>query len=166
MEKRDFLKLAAAAAVPGLALAQAKPTPAFYLEGTDAGGNKVSLDDYAGKVCLVSFFSFECEICFEDLRLMREFYVGNKQKGFMMLGVNIDSKKELYKQYLDLIEATIPKEQRFPIVWRNAPGYQDSFGPIVKKPTHFVINKAHRKVLRREGKFLPNDWDDLWSNLA
>jgi cytochrome oxidase Cu insertion factor (SCO1/SenC/PrrC family) len=177
MEKRDFLKALAfasmGAAAPA-AFAQAKhpaeplqrPAPSYFLEGEDYKGTKISLDDYAGKACLVSFFSFECEVCFEDLRLMREFYLGNKQRNFMMIGVNVDAKKDTFMEYVNLIELTIPKEQRFPIVWRNAPGYQDSFGPIVKKPTHFVLSKAHRRVLRREGKFRPDDWDDLWTSLA
>ena len=57
-------------------------------------------------------------------------------------------------------------EQRFPIVWRGAPGHKDSFGEIVKKPTHFVLDRVHRPVLRRDGAFQPNDWDDLWTLLG
>jgi hypothetical protein len=168
MLKRDFLKIAAAGALGGTlptAFAQ-KPAPSYFLEGPDYKGEKVSLDDYAGKACLVTFFSFECEVCFEDLRLMREFYVGNKQRGFMMLGVNIDAKKSVFSEYIKLMEQTIPPAQRFPILWRKEAGYQDSFGSIVTKPTHFVLSKAHRKVLRRDGKFRPDDWDDLWTSLA
>ena len=60
----------------------------------------------------------------------------------------------------------MPAEQRFPIAWRNAEGHKDSFGAISRRPTHFVLNRKHQQVLRREGNFLPTDWDDLWVSLA
>jgi hypothetical protein len=115
---------------------------------------------------LVSFFTAGCNLCTKDLKLMREFYVANKARGFVLLGVNIDEKKEDFTQYMNLISLSIPPDQRFPIVWRNTSGHKDSFGAIVRKPTHFVLDKAHNQVTRREGSFLPDDWDNLWTTLT
>ncbi|MET3133380.1 thiol-disulfide isomerase/thioredoxin [Oxalobacteraceae bacterium GrIS 1.11] len=174
MQKRAFLQTAAALSMglcaPALWSANATRAPApplaFNLDGKDSNGKPVKLDDYPGKVCLVSFFAFDCESCFEDLRLMREFYLANKDKNFVILGVNIDKRKEMYLEYMSLIEKTIPVGQRFPIVWRNAPGHSDSFGPITTTPTHFVLNRVHKQVLRRDGGFQASDWDDLWTSLT
>ncbi len=171
MDKRTFMQYMAAGALGAVALQgfaqeQKKPVIRHTLSGFDSDAKPVSLDDFAGKVCLVSFFTAGCNLCTNDLRLMREFYMGNMKRNFVLLGVNIDAKKEDFKQYMQLISLSVPAEQRFPIIWRNAPGHQDSFGAIAKKPTHFVLDKAHRQVVRREGPFQPTDWDDLWTSLA
>ena len=177
MQKRDFLRVAAAGALstlaPGVMAQPAKPaakklipTIAHNLIGVDSTGAKIDLDDLAGKVCLISFFTFDCSSCMEDLRLMREFYVGNKQKNFSMIGVNTERHKKDYLELMGLLNKTIPESNRFPIVWRNAPEHHDTFGPLKTNPTHFVINKAHKQVLRRDGLFRAEDWDDLWTSLG
>lgn len=171
MDRRTFLQYAAASALTAafpLAFAQQPPKAAIHhtLTGIDSDAKPVALDEFAGKVCLVSFFTAGCNLCTHDLRLMREFYMGNRKRNFVLLGVNMDEKKDDFMQYMKLISLSIPANQRFPIVWRNAPGHQDSFGTIARTPTHFVLDKAHKQVLRREGTFQPTDWDDLWTSLA
>jgi hypothetical protein len=96
---------------------------------------------------------------------MREFYLNNKKRNFVLIGVNIDENQNDYMQYIRLISLSIPKEERFPVLWRNAPSYRDDFGKIRTMPTHFVLDKEHREVFQRAGSFRPSDWDDLWSNL-
>ncbi len=92
--------------------------------------------------------------------------MANKARNFVLLGVNMDDNKNDFMEYMRVVALSIPAEQRFPIVWRNAPQHQDSFGPVTKKPTHFVLDKSHKIVTRREGIFQPSDWDDLWSGLS
>jgi peroxiredoxin len=173
MDRRTFIQAGATGmlmAAGGFTLAAETP-PAIpvirhTLEGFDNQNKPVSLDDYAGKVCLVSFFTAGCNLCMHDLKLMREFNMDNRTRNFVLIGVNIDERKEDYLDYMRLISLSVPADQRFPIVWRNAPKHQDSFGKIAKKPTHFILDKAHRQVLRREGAFQPSDWDDLWASLS
>jgi hypothetical protein len=83
-----------------------------------------------------------------------------------LLGVNVDNKKEDFIEYSHLIALTIPAEQRFPLIWRNAPQHADTFGPITKQPTHFVLDNKQQQVLRREGTFQPQDWDLLGTKVA
>ncbi|MFZ6688892.1 TlpA family protein disulfide reductase [Undibacterium sp. SXout11W] len=134
--------------------------------GVDPNGKKVALSDYAGKTLLVSFFTAGCNLCAHDLKLMREFYLGNAKRNFVLLAVNIDQNKQDFDTYLQLINLAVPKEQRFPIIWRNATGHKDNFGTIVNQPTHFVINPKGQLVFKREGTFQPNDWDNLWESLG
>jgi peroxiredoxin len=169
VKRRDFLRAAGAAALvaPGMALAQ-KKAPAsgpFVLNGVDVNGKAIRLNDYLGKACLVSFFTAECIPCTNDLRLMREFYGANKARNYVNIGVNMDVERESLAQYIDLLKVTIPAAQHFPIAWRNAKGHSDNFGVIASQPSHFVLDKAHKLVVRRNGIFKPGDWDDLWSNL-
>jgi len=51
------------------------------------------------------------------------------------------------------------------MVWRNAPNHKDNFGNITRQPTHFVINPQNQFVLKREGTFQAEDWDNLWLSM-
>lgn len=180
MDKRVFLQACAATTLAAAAhplvhaqataatagAAAATPGPRHTLSGTSSEGKPVMLTDFAGKVCLVSFFTAGCALCTNELRLMREFYTNNRQRDFVLLGVNMDEKSADFMQYIELLKVSVPAEQRFPIAWRNAAGHQDSFGAITRRPTHYVLNRQHQQVLRREGNFQPTDWDDLWASIA
>ncbi|MEB0137653.1 MULTISPECIES: TlpA disulfide reductase family protein [unclassified Undibacterium] len=167
MLRRNFIQ---SSLVGGLLLSSAaifaKPgATAYSLQGTDVYGKKLNLLDFSGMTVLVSFFTVDCAPCSEDLKLMREFYVRNSKNKFMLLGVNLDKSKADLDEYNELTTQAYPKDQRFPTVWRNAPGHQDSFGFISKQPTHFVLDQKGQLKFKREGKFLPEDWDQLWLSL-
>ncbi len=175
MKRRDFLHTvtagAAALVLPSTVLAQKKapvaaaPSAAYVLKGTDVLGKAINLQDYAGKACLISFFTAECIPCTNDLRLMREFYGANKARNYVNIGVNMDANRDALVEYVELLKKTIPVAQHFPIAWRNAKGHSDNFGAMSSQPTHFVLDKEHKLVLRRNGIFKAADWDDLWTNL-
>ncbi|MES2038155.1 MAG: TlpA disulfide reductase family protein [Pseudomonadota bacterium] len=143
-----------------------KDTQQMSFQGAELNGKKLAISDYAGKTLLVSFFTAGCNLCARDLKLMREFYVGNMKRNFVLLAINIDQDKKDFDSYVQLINLAVPAEQRFPIIWRNTPGYKDNFGSIVSQPTHFVINPKGQLVLKREGSFQANDWDNLWESLG
>lgn len=169
MNRRDFLH---SAAVSGLVLSTSAfavndgKAPAFNLVGTDVSGKKIQLKDYAGKAVLVSFFTIDCAVCSHDLKLMREFYLGNSSKKFVLLGVNIDKNKKELDEYNEVTTLAYPKAQRFPSVWRNDASHKDNFGVIKSTPTHFVLDRKHQLVLKREGAFQPDDWDNLYLSLG
>ena len=177
MNKRDFMHTVAAGtmglALPGMAFSQNKKPAAtavkapivFALQGADVYGKAINLKDYLGKACLISFFTAECIPCTNDLRLMREFYGANRNRNYVNIGVNMDPNRQSIVDYMDLIKKAIPVEQHFPIAWRNLKGHSDNFGAITSEPTHFVLDKEHKLVTRRNGVFRPADWDDLWTNL-
>lgn len=97
---------------------------------------------------------------------MREFYLDNKARDFILIGVSIDESKADFMEYVRLIKLAIPAEQLFPMIWRHATGHRDSFGTIKSFPPHVVLDKTRKIVLRREGPFQPTDWDDLWTSLS
>jgi peroxiredoxin len=169
MDRRAYLQLGLAGLFFSSGLSafarEDKAVPVLTLQGTDGSGKKIDLKDYLGKTVLVSFFTAGCALCTRDLKLMREFYVGNSKRNFVLLGVNIDDNKADFDSYNQLIALAVPKEQRFPMVWRNAPDHKDNFGPITRQPTHFVINAQNEFIFKREGTFQPDDWDNLWASL-
>jgi peroxiredoxin len=169
MQRRDFVQAAVLSSLlmsASLVSAQSQAGKSkFNLKGTDAYGKKLDLNDFSGKTVLVSFFTIDCELCTHDLKLMREFYVGNAKKNFALLGINIDQHKKDVDDYNEITTLAYPKNQRFPTVWRNAPGHADNFGNIITRPTHFVLDVKHQLVFKREGAFQPEDWDNLWLSL-
>lgn len=144
----------------------AVPATPYFLAGVDVAGRAIDLKNYLGKACLVSFFTVECIPCTNDLRLMREFYGANRSRDYVNIGVNLDSRREVLAEYVDLLAKTIPASQHFPIAWRSAKEHRDNFGAMRYQPTHFVLDKEHRLVARRNGVFLADDWDELWTNLG
>ena len=169
MDRRTLLQLGAAGLLNSFGLgafaADDKSMPVLTMQGLDAIGKKIELSDFLGKTVLVSFFTAGCNLCTRDLKLMREFYVGNSKNNFVLLGVNIDQNKKDFDEYNQLIALAVPKEQRFPMLWRNAPGHKDSFGVITHQPTHFVLSPKNEFIFKREGSFEPDDWDNLWASL-
>ncbi len=171
MDRRTWMQLTAAGLLSTmsstlLAENSAKDVPPLMMQAMDANGRKLALSDFLGKTLLVSFFTAGCNLCSRDLKLMREFYVSNMKRNFVLLGVNIDQNKADFDQYNQFISLAIPADQRFPLVWRNAPGHNDNFGLITRQPTHFVINAKNEFIFKREGSFQPEDWDNLWTSLG
>lgn len=144
---------------------QAKDGQTMSLQGVGVNNKKVELSEFAGKVVLVSFFTSGCNVCARDLKLMREFYLNNRSKNFVLLAVNLDNRKEDFAEYMRLIELSTPADQRFPTVWRQAPEHKDNFGTISRQPTHFVLNAKQQLMFKREGSFMAEDWDKLWEYL-
>jgi peroxiredoxin len=170
MKRRDFIQSALVLGTSlqsALTLATPRQTKTRYeLIGTDTFERKLDLAELLGKTVLVSFFTFDCALCTNDLKLMREFYVRNKAKKFAMLGVNLDQNKKDLDEYIETTTMAYPKDQRFPTVWRNASGHKDNFGKILRQPTHFVLDNKHQLLFKREGSFLSDDWDNLWEQLG
>ncbi len=168
MQRREFLygigAVTLAMAAPG-AIAQATPQ-LMTMSGKDSNDMAFTLDRFANKVCLVSFFTGGCNLCAHDLKLMREFNFSNRAKNFALIGVNLDKSRQDFNDYLKLIGLAIPAEQRFPLLWRGASDHHDNFGPIVREPTHFVLDAKHRLSFKREGTFQPDDWDRLWTTIT
>jgi peroxiredoxin len=170
MNRRNFMQSAMASGLAmtgAFSLAHAGPTKQTYeLLSTDVFGKKLGLNDFSGKVALISFFTLDCLLCSTDLKLMREFYARNKAKNFTLVGVNLDQNKQDLDDYNEAMSLVYSKNHRFPTVWRNAKGHQDNFGKITSEPSHFVLDANHQLLFKREGKFLPDDWDKLWELLG
>jgi peroxiredoxin len=67
--------------------------PEFSLP--DADGKKVSLSDFKGKVVLIDFWSPMCVYCRLENPHMVELYNTYKDKGFDVLGINVEANKNL-----------------------------------------------------------------------
>jgi peroxiredoxin len=147
-------------------LSQGYAAAAQTLEGVDVvSGKPVYLQQYKNQTVLLAFFSAGCDACVYNFKLIREFYKSNKKSHFAVIGIGLDKKPEHFKNYAQLVDATTPKDEQFPLVWRNAPDYKDSFGTIKRDPSVVVIGKNGEVTLKREGIIQDSDWDDIWTSL-
>jgi peroxiredoxin len=80
--------------VPGLQeMKDRSPTPDFTLP--DPQGKKVSLKDFRGKIVFLNFWASWCGPCRDEMPAMERLYEEFKEKGFVVLAVNIkDSRKD------------------------------------------------------------------------
>lgn len=79
----------------------AEPAQAFALE--DLQGKTVKLSDYRGKVVLVTFWATWCGPCKKEMPELQKFQEANKDKGVVVLAVNIDdfNSRSKIKPFLD-----------------------------------------------------------------
>jgi peroxiredoxin len=78
-----------------------KPAPDFTLNSLDAlSGKPVTLSSFKGKVVLVNFWVSWCSPCKEEFPAMNRLYNKYKDKGFVVIGVSMDSNKKAAQGFL------------------------------------------------------------------
>ncbi len=70
------------------------------VEGLDINGEKISLGDYNGKVVLIDFWATWCPPCIKALPNLKNLYNEYHEKGFEIIGINLDSNKEYFAKFL------------------------------------------------------------------
>jgi peroxiredoxin len=88
-------------------LARARMAPAFAVTTTD--GQRVSMDDLAGKVVLLDFWATWCEPCREALPHMREIAKKFQGQPLVVLSVSLDSDEQKWKDFIAKNEMTWPQ---------------------------------------------------------
>ena len=66
-----------------------RPAPAFELENYQ--GNKVSLNEFRGKVVLLQFFQSGCPPCQQEAPLLERLYREYQNKGVVIVGISHDA---------------------------------------------------------------------------
>ncbi len=75
-----------------------KPANDFSI--TLLSGEKFVLSGQKGKVVLIDFWATWCKPCVEGTPHLKEFYKEFKEKGFEIVGISLDSKKEFVVNYI------------------------------------------------------------------
>jgi peroxiredoxin len=85
-------------------LARARMAPAFAVTTTD--GQRISMDDLAGKVVLLDFWATWCGPCREALPHMREIAKKFQGQPLVVLSISLDSDEQKWKDFITKNEMT------------------------------------------------------------
>lgn len=97
---KDFPKSATAQKAAGAVRRLKSPGQTITLRGNALQGGTVDLSSYRGKVVLVHYWSTWCEPCKADMAKIKELYARYGQRGFDVIGVNLDNSAATAQQYL------------------------------------------------------------------
>jgi thiol-disulfide isomerase/thioredoxin len=114
------------------------------LAGAGFGGGTIDVSSYKGRTVLVIFWSTWCKPCTEDLPQIISLYNQYRQRGFEVLGVNLDSSPDLVQPYIS--EHKVP----WPHIHEEGgleSGPGKAFG-IISLPTMFLVDKTGTVVSR------------------
>lgn len=80
--------------------------PEFTTEMLD--GKKVSLQDFRGKVVFLNFWASWCVPCREEMPAMEELYQAFKDKGFVVVAVNVKESQQQAAAFVKELKVTYP----------------------------------------------------------
>jgi peroxiredoxin len=93
--------------IPNLeAIKDSSPTPDFTLATPE--GKKISLRDFRGKVVFLNFWASWCVPCREEMPAMEKLYQEFKDKGFVILAVNVKDRKQDAVSFVKELKITYP----------------------------------------------------------
>ena len=72
----------------------------FDFKGKGLRAASINAEDYRGQVLLVSFWATWCEPCKTNMKTLQELYQAYHNKGFEILGVNLDSQTSKVNRYV------------------------------------------------------------------
>ncbi len=140
--------------------AMAQPT-APALAGATADAQPFDLAARRDKVVLLVFWSTDCAVCRDKMAELRANARGWQGQPFELVGINTDRTRAGFDRWRQLVEVTVPADQRFTQLWRGQPGIRDGFGDVGTLPAAFLIDKAGRVVERYNGRIPPETWDRI-----
>ena len=80
--------------------------PDFTLENLE--GEKVSLNDFSGRVVLINFWATWCPPCRAEIPDIQAAYQSHQKDGLVVLGVNVGESREAVKPFVDQVQMTYP----------------------------------------------------------
>ena len=123
-----------------------KKAPTFTLR--DLEGKPVRLEDYAGKVILLDFWATWCPPCREEVPHFIELSRQYREKGFVIVGVNVGDSEEAVRRF---VQGTAINS---PILFANDTILQ-AYPGIYFLPTSFLIGRngtLREKLIGYKGK--------------
>lgn len=98
-------------------------------------GEQVSLSQYRGKVVILNFWATWCPPCREEMPSMERLYQKHKDRGLVMLAVNIEENgKKAVSQFLKKTPYS------FPILLDSRGVVQNAYG-VFRFPESFIIDR-------------------------
>ncbi len=129
-----------------------QPAPEVTLKDLD--GKEATLAQYKGKVVLVNFWATWCEPCFVEIPWLIEIQQKYADKGFTILGVDVDDEGKaavvpfIAKERFNVNGQKLP--MNYPILLGDD-AVADKFGGLLGYPTSFLISRDGKIVKKVQG---------------
>jgi len=115
------------------------PAPDFELPALD-GTKTYSLEDFKGKVVLLNFWASWCTGCKAEMPEFIKLQEEYKDKGFVILAVNVDRSPEKAKKFLRELENLTGMKVNFIVLYDGKKKVIKKYRPI-GMPSSYLINK-------------------------
>ena len=74
----------------------------------DLNGNELHLEDYRGKVIFLNFWTTWCPACLVEMPSMEKLYSEFKNKGFIILAVDMQEDSEIVRKFKEKFKLSFP----------------------------------------------------------
>lgn len=118
------------------------------------GKSKIEIAKMKGKVVIVDFWASWCEPCKIELPALNALYKKYKDKGLVVIGVNLDEKKP------DAMGFLKENPVQFPLAYDGDKQVLAKQVEIEKMPTSFILDKSGKVAVRHEA-FREGDADKI-----
>ena len=101
----------------------------------DLNGNEGHLEDYRGKVIFLNFWATWCSACLVEMPSMEKLYSEFKNKGFIILAVDMQEDIEKVRKFKEKFKLSFP-------ILLDAEGVVVSHNGVNAIPATFLIDRA------------------------
>ena len=112
----------------------------------DVAGEDVRLSQYKGQVILLNFWATWCGPCKREIPSLIALYRDYKDRGFVVLGVSVDSEVWRVKPYARASKINYPV-----LIGAGHEEFSDAFGLFIGYPTSVMIARDGRVCVRHVG---------------
>lgn len=112
----------------------------------DIDGKDVRLSQYKGKVVLVNFWATWCKPCRVEIPALTSLYRDYKDKGFVVLGISVDSEVPAVKPFARVMKMNYPV-----LIGAGHEDLSTAFGPFLGFPTSVLVKRDGAVCVRHVG---------------
>lgn len=108
-------------------------------------GSGYNIADQRGKLVLVAVWATWCPICLGELPDLEKIYAKNKNSGFEIIALNIDTNEQKLRDYLS------KNHFSFPVARRRFNGNTDNLDAPPVTPVFYLVGKDGQVIWRKIG---------------
>jgi cytochrome c biogenesis protein CcmG/thiol:disulfide interchange protein DsbE len=112
----------------------------------DIAGKDVRLSQYKGQVVMLNFWATWCVPCRIEIPSLNALYRDYKERGFVVLGVSVDSEVPAIKPFARVMKMNYPV-----LIGAGREDLSDAFGPFVGFPTSVLVARDGTMCVRHVG---------------